>query len=210
MPVSFAQHAADAAALLGHLGIQWAHIAGHSTGAAIGLQLAVDHPDVVHTLALLEPPLPSAPGAEKFFEKARPSLAAYEAGDREEAMARFLTVACSLDWETCRMVVEQHIPGGMAQAMADADTFFASYLPALSARQFGPIQAATIARPVRSVVGIETEPFFAEGHNLLRSWFPRLEECTIEGAVHLLRIQRPEPVARGLADFFARHPFASA
>src|SRR5258708_40042244 len=53
-PVSFAAHAADAAALLGHLAVRRAHVAGHSTGAAIALQLAVDSPDIVHTLALFE------------------------------------------------------------------------------------------------------------------------------------------------------------
>src|SRR5215211_8987725 len=56
-PVSFAEHAADAAALLGHLGIRRAHVTGHSTGAIIALQLAVDRPKIVHTLALLEPML---------------------------------------------------------------------------------------------------------------------------------------------------------
>src|SRR5687768_10640001 len=56
-PVSFAEHARDAAALLHHLGVSRAHVAGHSTGATIALQLAVDHPQLVHTLALLEPPL---------------------------------------------------------------------------------------------------------------------------------------------------------
>src|SRR5687768_4512139 len=76
-PVSFAEHAADAAALLGHLGIRRAHIAGHSTGATIALQLAVDRPDIVHALALLEPPLTGAPSAGAFFEKAGPALAAY-------------------------------------------------------------------------------------------------------------------------------------
>jgi pimeloyl-ACP methyl ester carboxylesterase len=40
---------------------------------------------------------------------------------------------------------------------------------------------------------------------LLRSWLPRVEERTIEGAGHLLQIQRPEAVAQGLADFFERH-----
>ena len=34
-----------------------AHVAGHSSGGAIALQLAVERPELVHTLALLEPSL---------------------------------------------------------------------------------------------------------------------------------------------------------
>ena len=52
-PVSIGQHAADAAALLEHLGVRRAHIAGHSTGASIGVQLALDRPERVHPLTLL-------------------------------------------------------------------------------------------------------------------------------------------------------------
>jgi pimeloyl-ACP methyl ester carboxylesterase len=54
--VTFEEHAADAALLLRHLGVRRAHVAGHPTGAAIALQLALDQPDVVHTLVLLELP----------------------------------------------------------------------------------------------------------------------------------------------------------
>jgi pimeloyl-ACP methyl ester carboxylesterase len=204
-PVSFGEHAADAAALLGHLGIRRTHVAGHSTGATIALQLAVDHPDIVHTLALLEPPLTGAPSAGAFFEKAGPALAAYDAGDREGAMAEFLSVVGSLEWETCRTLVEKHVPGGVAQAMQDADTFFGNYLPALRAWQFGPKQAAAISQPVLSVLGTETERWFADSRALLHSWFPQIEDCTIEGIAHLLHMQCPEPVAQGVADFFARH-----
>src|SRR5215217_607309 len=78
--VSFAEHAADAAALLGDLSIRRAHVAGHSTGATIALQLAVDRPEIVHTLALLEPPLTGAPSAGAFSKKAGPALAAYGSG----------------------------------------------------------------------------------------------------------------------------------
>src|SRR5687768_12165761 len=139
-PVSFAKHAADAAGLLAHLGVRRAHVAGHSTGAAIALQLAVDRPEVVQSLALLEPPLVGAPSAGAFFEKAGPALAAYGAGDRDGAMSKFLSLVCSLDWETCQSVIEKHVPGGVARAMAHVDDFFGSYLPALNAWQFGPDQ----------------------------------------------------------------------
>jgi pimeloyl-ACP methyl ester carboxylesterase len=205
-PVSFAEHAADAAALLDHLGIHRAHVAGHSTGATITLQLAIDRPDVVHTLTLLEPPLTGAPSAGAFFDKVGSALAAYGSGYREEAMMDFLSVVSSLDQETCQAVVEKQVPGGVAQAIKDADTFFGSYLPALSAWQFGPKQAAAISQPVLSVLGTETEGWFVDSCELLRSWFPQVQDCTIEGVGHLLHMQRPEPVARGVAEFFARHP----
>ena len=209
-PVTFAEHAADAAELLGHLGVRRAHVAGHSTGAAIALQLAFDRPGIVHTLALLEPPLLGVPSGGAFFEKAGAALAVYGSGDREGAMAGFLSVVCSLDWETCRTVIEKGIPGGVAQAMKDADDFFESYVPALSAWQFGPEQAAAISRPVLSVVGTETERLFVESHELLHSWFRQVEDCRIEGVAHLLHVQRPEPVARSVAEFLARHPMAGA
>jgi pimeloyl-ACP methyl ester carboxylesterase len=206
VPVSFAEHAADGVALLRHLGVGRAHVVGHSSGAAIALQMAYDHPDVVHSLTLLEPPLMAVASAADFLEQAGPALAAYAAGEREQAMKVFMAMACSLDWETCRAHLKKHVPGGVEQALRDADNFFGSYLPALSAWQFGTSQASAIARPVLSVVGTDTQRLFAESHELLHTWFRQLEDCTIEGVAHLLHLQRPEPVARGIASFIARHP----
>ncbi len=51
-PLTLARQAADAAALLRHLGIRRAHVAGHSFGGLIALQLALAEPDLVHSLAL--------------------------------------------------------------------------------------------------------------------------------------------------------------
>ena len=204
-PATFAEHAADAAALLHYLGIERAHVAGHSTGGLIALQLASDFPEVVQSLALLEPLLMNVPGAGVFLEKAGPALAAYGAGDREGAMATFLSVVCSLDWNTCRTTIEAQVPGGVAQAIQDADTVFAGYLPALQSWHFGASQAAAISRPVLSVLGTESERLFAEGRNLLHTWFPQVEDSTIEGTGHLLHMQRPDPVAREVTAFFGRH-----
>jgi pimeloyl-ACP methyl ester carboxylesterase len=207
--VSFAEHAADAAELLRQLGVGRAHVAGHSTGAAITLQLAVDRPDLVHSLALLEPPLLGAPSAGAFLEKAGPALAAYGSGDREGAVAGFLSAVSGLDWESCRTVIETHVPGGVARALTNADNFFESYLPALQAWRFGPDQAAAISQPILAVLGTESEQWFVDSHELLRAWFPQVEDCRIEGVAHLLHMQRPEPVARGLGEFFAGHSIAA-
>src|SRR5205085_6842218 len=89
-PVSVVDHAADAVALLDHLGISRAHIAGHSSGAAVAGQIALDHPEKVRTLTLLELSLLSVPAGEAFFAQAGPAFEAYGGGDHESAIALFM------------------------------------------------------------------------------------------------------------------------
>ena len=207
-PVSFADHAADAAALLEQLGVRRAHIAGHSTGASIGAQLALDHPEKVHTLTLLEPTLVSLPLGGAFLKDAGPVFEAYRSGDHSGAFAMFVAAASGLDWETCRALLEERIPGVVTQSINDADTFFGIELPALTEWTFGPEQAAAIRRPVLSVIGAETQPLWLEIAAFLRSSLPHVEELTVDGVGHLLQIQRPEPVARGIAAFLGRNSMA--
>jgi len=204
-PVTVADHAADAAALLAHLGVRRAHIVGHSSGAAVAVQLALLQPEIVHTLALLELSLLSVPAAAGLLQKAGPAFEAYAAGHHETALAVFMSAVSGLEWDACRKVLDSHIPGAVTASIQDADTFFGIELPALSAWTFGAAEARGISQPVLSVLGTETEPLWVEIATLLRSWLPRVEDCTIEGAGHLLQIQRPDAVAQGLADFFERH-----
>ena len=204
-PVSIADHVVDAAALLEHLDVTRAHIAGHSSGGAIALQMALDRPEIVHTLVLLEPSILCVPGAQAFLQQAGPALEAYAAGDHEKALTFFMTAVSGLDWTTCRAMVEERIPGAVADALKDADTFFGVELPALTEWSFDARSAAAISQPALSVVGTETLPLWKEIAELLRSSLPHVEECRIEGVGHLLQVQRPEPVARGIARFLERH-----
>ncbi len=55
--VSIQQQAADCKELMQTLDIDYAHIVGHSYGGTIALQLAIDAPNKIHTLSLLEPAL---------------------------------------------------------------------------------------------------------------------------------------------------------
>jgi pimeloyl-ACP methyl ester carboxylesterase len=203
--VSIEEHAADAAALLDHLGMPRAHVAGHSSGAAVAAQLALDEPQTVHTLTLLEISLLSLPNGQAFLQNAGPVFDAYERGDHEDALAMFLTAVSGLDRATCRTLLDDRVPGAIAQALKDADTLFGIELPALTQWTFETEHAAAIRSPVMSVLGSDTQPLWVEVADFLRSSLADVEECTINDVGHLLHIQRPEPVARALAEFLDRH-----
>jgi pimeloyl-ACP methyl ester carboxylesterase len=207
-PVSVAAHATDAAGLLDHLGVPRAHIVGHSSGAAVAAQLALDHPEMVRSLILLELSLLSLSRGEAFFQQAGPAFSAYESGDHEEALSTFMDVVSGLERATWRSVLEERVPGAEAQALKDVDTFFGVELPALTEWEFGTEEAAVIACPVLSVLGTNTHPLWVEVAAFLRSSLPHVEECSIEGVGHLLHIERPEPVAAALAQFLAHHPIS--
>jgi 3-oxoadipate enol-lactonase len=208
-PVSIQDHAADAAALLSHLGVTRAHVVGHSSGAAVAAQLAVDDPDLVHTVALLELTLLSVPSGAEFLAAAAPVFDLYAAGEHEAAIAAFLSAASGLEWNDCSATLEQHAPGVVAQAVTDADTFFGVELPGLVEWQFGRDDAARVTQPVLSIVGSDTGPVWVEVAAFLRSSMPDVDEQRIEGVGHFLHLQEPAPVARAIADFLARYPIPS-
>jgi pimeloyl-ACP methyl ester carboxylesterase len=204
-PVTIADHAADAAALLDHLDVPRAHLAGHSSGGSVAAQLALDYPELVHTLILLEPTVLSVPSGPAFLEQAGPVFEAYGSGDAPGAVAAFLSAVSGFDWTTCKAVLEERVPGAAANAIEDADTFFGIELPALTEWTFGAEQAAAIDRPVLSVVGAQTQPLWVEIAEFLRSSLPHVEECTVEGVGHFLHMEHPEPVARAMSQFLARN-----
>ena len=208
-PVTVADHAADAAALLDSLGLLSAHVAGHSSGAAVAAQLSLDHPSTVRTLVLLELSLLSVPSGQAFLEQAASAFDAYGAGNHEGAIASFLSVVSGLDSATTRTVLEGLLPGAFAQSVKDADTLFGVELPGLVEWGFGAEQAAAIECPVLSVLGSGTQPLWVDVAAFLRSSLPHVDECTIDGVGHLLHIERPEPVAQAIATFLGRHPITN-
>jgi pimeloyl-ACP methyl ester carboxylesterase len=201
--LAIARQAADAAALLGHLGVKTAHIVGHSIGGTIALQLAVDAPDFVHSLVLLEPSIPVVgSGQGRLDQLFGPVVEAYRSGDKRKAMEIFCDATFGPSWQA---IVEHAIPGGVEQGVRDFDAFM------LEARlmrdwQFGPSESAAISQPVLSVLGVaRRNQYMEEGRSQLHSWFPRTEDCDFP-TWHLLQMQDPKGVAHALADFFDRHP----
>lgn len=205
LPFLIPQQAADCRALLAHLGIPRAHVAGHSYGAVTTLQLALDAPEIVQSLALLEPPLLDAiPSGPTFAAGIEPLVSMYAQGDKVGALDGFLTAVVGPAY---REVMDRFLPpGAFDLAIADLDTFFQVELPALQAWRFIRADAQRIHQPVVSVLGSETAPIFRETHELLQQWLPQSEELVIPQATHGLQQMNPSAVADGLARFFAKHP----
>jgi pimeloyl-ACP methyl ester carboxylesterase len=208
-PVSIAQQAAHLRSLMRQLGIQRAHVVGHSSGGNIALQLALDAPEVVHSIVLMEPALPVALGPERMLSTRAamaPVFEAYRAGDKARAVDGFMRNVSGPDY---RSVLDQVLPGAFEQGVKDADTFFGQELPALQQWALKREDAARITQPVLSVVGAkskEVSPIWPERHEMVLTWLPKAEGFVLADATHLLHVQHPRAVAEALAAFFARHP----
>jgi 3-oxoadipate enol-lactonase len=203
-PFTIGQQAADARALLQYLGIPRAHVVGHSYGGAIALQLSLDAPDLVGSLALLEPAvIASTPSAGSFQGEIGPIFSKYQRGDREGAVGAFCEYVLGPEY---RKLLEKFLlPGAFEQAVADCDTPFGVELEALQQWSFSAEDAARIRQPVLSVVGEESGPLFEDVHSLVLRWIPHAEKLTVPQANHGLQYVNPGGVANGLADFLGRH-----
>jgi pimeloyl-ACP methyl ester carboxylesterase len=195
-PTSVAVQAQDAVGLLDHLGVERAHLVGHSLGGVIALELAAQHPTRVASLALLEPILLMTRAGAAFGRALAPLIERYQAGDAEGAVHGFLAL---VGYRTWRQAIDQTVPGGIAQAVKDAATFFETEVPGVPAWTFGPERAAAITCPVLSVLGSRSGPLFVEGRQLLHAWFPGCQDADIVGATHLLPMEAPGPVAAAIA-----------
>ena len=204
--VTMATHASHCQLLMRELGIAKAHIVGHSSSVSVALQLALDAPDAVHTLTLMEAARPAPPtDAQQRFgtDVARAAVQRYHAGDPAGAVDTFFRGVFGPGY---RPALDHGMPGAFEQAIADADAFFTQEMPALQQWPFTQDDARRIQQPALTVLGTASPPTFAERHKLLLQWLPNAEPLNLPGLTHLLHGQNPTTVAEGLAGFFARHP----
>jgi pimeloyl-ACP methyl ester carboxylesterase len=199
-PVTIAEQAADARALLERLGVERAHVVGHSYGAIIGLQLALDAPGLVRSLALLEPPLFTAvPSGPAYAAGLGPIIQLHTDGDNAAAIDAFLARIAGPD----RPTIERALgPTAVRMAVADADTFFDVELPAMRQWTFPRETAARIHKPVLTMAGANTAPAFKEVSALLMEWYPGAQEVVVPAATHALQMVNPGAVAQALARFY--------
>lgn len=219
--VSISDQAADCLALIQHLGLDSVHLVGHSLGGAIALQVALDRPDAVRSLVLLEPALmgaisraqasgrPEAVASQQAFaaEFGR-VLEIARSGDKRAALIAFLESRAGdgfrdvLDYLTAT--------GEFDQAVRDADTFLQVEMPSAFAWPFAPQDAARIRQPVLSVLGAHSAERAQLVHKVLSTWVVQTELCVLDRADHALPLMDPSGIARDIAGFLNRNRVPAA
>src|SRR5262245_29041526 len=206
--LTIADHARHCALLMRHVGIERAHVVGHSSSAVVALQLALDFPDAVQSVVSMEAARP-VPPTELQAEFVRtfivPAIERYRAGDTAAAVDTFFR---GVFGEGYRPALDAGLPDCFERAVAEADAFFRQELPALQQWSFTEDDANRITQPVMLMLGEHSTPTFPERRELLISWLPNAEPFDLADARHLLHVERPAAVAEALAAFFARHPRA--
>ena len=209
--VSLADQARHCRELLRHVGVERAHLVGHSSSADIAMQVALDEPGMVASLALLEPALIPVPSRAAWGRTvAAPAVERFRSGDHAGAVDAWLQGVAGEDYASA---MNRALPAAFGQAVADAPTFFEQELPAVLEWAFDEEIARRITQPALAVLGgrsHEVSPVWEERQALLLSWLPAAEPFVLDGATHLLHLQNPCAMADALAAFYARHPLTAS
>jgi pimeloyl-ACP methyl ester carboxylesterase len=199
------QEAADCRAVLRFLGVERAHCVGQSYGGVVLLQMALDFPDAVHSLALLEPGLPAILGkSQAFTEMVGKQAALYGSGDKAGAIETLAREVAGADFHA---VFDRTLaPGHFERWVTDADTMYQFDLPALQQWQFTREDAVRISQPVLNLSGANTKPYFKDVYETIREWLPNAEHAELADATHCMLQTNPKGAAERLVSFFSRHP----
>jgi pimeloyl-ACP methyl ester carboxylesterase len=180
--ISPAAHASDVVALLDHLGIDRAHVLGHSMGAAAALELAVSHPDRVRSVVPVSVSVRPDGLHEDLTDPAR--------------MATSDRLPTAEDFAAMRSAYE---------ALSPHPERFDAFLQALSANQndsrgWTDQQLAGITAPVLVING-DRDFVTVEHAGLIGRLIPGSRIAILPGCTHMDTTRRPDLVLPMLAAF---------
>jgi pimeloyl-ACP methyl ester carboxylesterase len=197
-----AQAAANALALIGDG--PPAHLIGHSFGATVALRLAVEAPERVASLTLIEP--------VQYSLLADSGLPAFAAElDEEDALQQ---AAAAGDWRRAAEVfLSRWGPAGGLAAMTPKQAANAvARMPLVIASERDLVgDAARLRRadlagvrcPVLLVAGADSPPVVHAIFDTIAGELPAARRLTVPGAGHMVPITHPGPVSEAVAGFLA-------
>ena len=201
-PFSIAEQAEGARALLAHLGVERAHVVGHSGGGVIATELALQAPQLVRSLVVLEPAIFPPPLKAAFLEMLGPVRETYRSGKVGAAVDAFMNlVAPEPDW---RSELAKALPAGPEQTDEDAPVTFDVDLPQIEEWIFDEARASGLSSPVAYVWGTQSGPMIEAARDHFLSLVPKAALVELPGLDHSMNTKGPRLVAEAVAEFLAR------
>ena len=176
-----------------------AHLIGHSFGATVAVRLAIEAPERVASLTLVEPVF--------FALLAETDPAAYAAETAAAAPARALMDAA--DWPAAATAFLARW-GGWGELAAPPPAMVARMpLVASSNLEIADPETATLRRddlarvraPALLIEGAESPPAIAAILDALDDVLPATRRVSIADAGHMVPVSHPEPVSGAIRDF---------
>jgi pimeloyl-ACP methyl ester carboxylesterase len=195
---SWEHYVADLRALLDHLRVERAHLAGISMGGAIALQLALEEPGRVASLALLDSALPGFAYSPEFEDDVERLREAVRAEGSRVALERHWLAHPIFDG------VRRRPKAFAALRRLVIDYPAADYL---DEAEYVPPERPAIERlhevraPALVVVGERDLPDFRIIADILAENLPRARKLVVPDAGHLPSLERPEEVNPALLSF---------
>jgi pimeloyl-ACP methyl ester carboxylesterase len=203
---TFSAHTADLAAFLRTLD-RPAHLVGHSWGAGVTLLTALEFPELVRTLTLIEPPFGSvvAEGTPQFAGElaSRAALVStiaerVRAGELEDASEALI------NWVQGGAGGFRRLPPEVQDELhANAPTIgptFATAPPQVTCEQIGRLRL-----PVLVLRGDRTRLWYRLIAEATACCIPDAESAQIPDAAHMVIVEQPRRTAELIRSFIARH-----
>lgn len=175
-------------------------VIGHSFGATVALRLAIDHPDIVRSLTLIEPVLFAAARLDAPDEvaahmvEAQPYMEALEAGDMAVAARLFNRLwGDGTRWDEIRTSARTYMSERMYLIPLQSHAIFED-----SARLLSPDRIARASMPSLLVSGSDSPPVARAINKALARRLPDARELTVDGAGHMVPLTHPQAVAKAI------------
>jgi pimeloyl-ACP methyl ester carboxylesterase len=188
-------HAEDARSILDRAGAMPADVVGWSGGGLAALALAVEHPEAVRSLLLIEPSVHGtrAITASAIWMTIRAQLAKLRGGQRA---ATDLAYRWTFTYRGLRRNAWEEMPAEWRDGVLDhTDAVAAEQSHEVSTRYPSADQLRGLDLPVTIAVGERGQPYFQRIARRLARLLPRVEVRSVPEASHAVHLDSPDEVA---------------
>lgn len=176
------------------------HLVGHSLGGTVALRMALERPEAVASLTLIEPVQFSLlaeaghPLAAPHFEAEARLEALIAGGQVEQAARAFLAEwGDGPPWEA--------LPPSRRAYVLERMPMISGHGRAMRAGRTGPVNLGALRGldlPVLIVEGAETPAVIKAIHDVLETTLPSAARLSVPGAGHMVPLTHPEEIATAL------------